>query len=222
MATFTPPDYLRDRAPMPDFKFASSALLREEMARIEKGVPARKGVDEKRYNVAAPSEDRTGDTAEWQSSVDNAKAQLEHQRNHLTNLELLGKFGQNTWKLRSSDLEGLKQRFVCLMLPLPLLLSSGTLPAIHVSLYHRTGRHEEGKHVAAFIRRTTRVPFVVSASVVLILLRCHSPHPHTTQSRSAAISISALTSSRADYTNCYHVTIACSSNVSLRDQFHMF
>ena len=183
MATFTPPDYLRDRAPMPDFKFASSALLREEMARIEKGVPARKGVDEKRYNVAAPSEDRTGDTAEWQSSVDNAKAQLEHQRNHLTNLELLGKFGQNTWKLRSSDLEGLKQRFVRLRSRASCSRSRSPPQPFtpFTSRFTTTGRHEEGTRVVAFMRRTARVPFAGSASVVLI--SCYgSPH-HTQHNR---------------------------------------
>jgi pre-mRNA-splicing factor SPF27 len=45
---------------------------------------------------------RRGDPAAWRTALDNANAQLEHQLNRIANLELLLKFGPNTWRAQAA------------------------------------------------------------------------------------------------------------------------
>ncbi len=65
-------------------------------------------LDVTRFRLPVPSD--SVDPADWQSALENAQAQLEHQENRLMNLELVGKFGSNSWKLANYQLEGILAR----------------------------------------------------------------------------------------------------------------
>ena len=46
-------------------------------------------------------QERRNDSAAWTAAVNNAHAQLEHQGNRLTNLELLLKHGATAWRAQA-------------------------------------------------------------------------------------------------------------------------
>lgn len=46
-------------------------------------------------------QNKRGDPSAWLSACNNANAQLEHQLNRITNLELLLKYGANAWRAQS-------------------------------------------------------------------------------------------------------------------------
>ena len=71
--------------------FAASAMLAQEMRRVEAEIPLA-ALDSERYALPAPAEGAS--LAEWQAAVDNAKAQAEHQAVRRVNLELLHTFGE--------------------------------------------------------------------------------------------------------------------------------
>jgi pre-mRNA-splicing factor SPF27 len=50
---------------------------------------------------------KTNDYSAWLAASNNAHAQLEHQLNRITNLELLLKYGANTWRAQVAFDEGL-------------------------------------------------------------------------------------------------------------------
>ena len=72
-------------------------MLEAELQRVSGGAPLA-ALDLMRYNLNPPPASQRGDPAAWQTALDNAHAQLEHQRNRLLNLELLLKFGSTTWR----------------------------------------------------------------------------------------------------------------------------
>lgn len=51
--------------------------------------------------ASALSQSKQHDVAAWGKACDNAHAQLEHQLNRITNLELLLKYGSNAWRAQS-------------------------------------------------------------------------------------------------------------------------
>jgi len=54
-----------------------------------------------RFRLDPPPQAKRGDVAAWRSALDNANAQLEHQLNRIANLELLLKFGPNSWRAQT-------------------------------------------------------------------------------------------------------------------------
>lgn len=61
----------------------------------------------KRYELPAPPSGKLGEIASWQESVDNSMAQLEHQAIRSINLELMNKYGIETWKAALEVLVGM-------------------------------------------------------------------------------------------------------------------
>ena len=51
-----------------------------------------------RYEVPQPEEGKKNNIKEWNKCVDNARAQSEHGRNRLDNLELMNAYGSQAWK----------------------------------------------------------------------------------------------------------------------------
>ncbi|EFA86287.1 hypothetical protein PPL_00074 [Heterostelium album PN500] len=51
-----------------------------------------------RYKVEAPKDTAKHDESAWKSAVDNAKAQSEHQETRVMNLQLLQRFGLQSWQ----------------------------------------------------------------------------------------------------------------------------
>lgn len=58
-------------------------------------------LDVTRYRLDPPPQAQRNDYTAWQAALDNAHSQLEHQLNRITNLELLLKYGPNTWRAQT-------------------------------------------------------------------------------------------------------------------------
>lgn len=72
-------------------------LMKSEFTRIESGARM-ETMSTKRYELPAPPANKLGEIQAWQESVDNSMAQLEHQEIRSLNLELMNKYGTETWK----------------------------------------------------------------------------------------------------------------------------
>lgn len=72
-------------------------LMRSEYARIESG-QRMETMNTKRYELPGPPAGKMGEIQAWQEAVNNSFAQLEHQSIRTLNLELMDKYGIETWK----------------------------------------------------------------------------------------------------------------------------
>ncbi|EPS37472.1 hypothetical protein H072_8829 [Dactylellina haptotyla CBS 200.50] len=81
---------------------AFSAFITAELERIAQNQPFTGGVDASRYEAqAAPANDD-----EWRSALQQAYTTSTHLSNRVTNLTLLSSFGQNSWLIGNSQMEG--------------------------------------------------------------------------------------------------------------------
>ena len=76
--------------------FSTSALLQSELDRVTSN-KAVKGLDSVRYQLPAPP--LNAPSAAWQKAIDNAGSQLEHQSARLANLDVMGKYASNSWRV---------------------------------------------------------------------------------------------------------------------------
>lgn len=72
-------------------------LMRNEYQRIESG-QRMETMNTKRYELPGPPAGNRGEILAWQEAVNNSFAQLEHQSIRTMNLELMDKYGTETWK----------------------------------------------------------------------------------------------------------------------------
>ncbi|ELU44636.1 BCAS2 domain-containing protein [Rhizoctonia solani AG-1 IA] len=79
-------------------------MLAAELERVERGEPL-PPLDTTRHQLPAPADQANATEEEWQKSLQNAKAQLEHQRRRQVNLSLLQTYGANSWKVHNFLLE---------------------------------------------------------------------------------------------------------------------
>ncbi|KAG5648192.1 hypothetical protein DXG03_006147 [Asterophora parasitica] len=98
-----PPSTLHPRVPPPFELFAKNPLLRAELERVESHQPF-PTLDTLRYSLPPPISS-PGTDEEWQSALQNARAQLEHQRIRQTNLTLMQNYGPNAWRIHNYLLE---------------------------------------------------------------------------------------------------------------------
>ncbi|KAG6902789.1 hypothetical protein C0995_011276 [Termitomyces sp. Mi166 len=94
---------LHPRVPPPFELFSKNPLLRAEIERVESHQPF-PPLDSLRYQLPAPSS-TPGTDEEWNAALQNAHAQLEHQKIRLTNLTLLQNYGPNAWRIHNYLLE---------------------------------------------------------------------------------------------------------------------
>ncbi|GAC96285.1 hypothetical protein PHSY_003865 [Pseudozyma hubeiensis SY62] len=85
--------------------FSTRPDLRAELDRIGSGQPSTHTLDTQRYTLPSPSSGETASLSEWQSAVDSAHAQLAHMDVRLKNIELLKKYGSNSWRLSNFQQE---------------------------------------------------------------------------------------------------------------------
>lgn len=78
MAAFEPRDYLADK-PAPRTRF-QSPLLKSEWARV-RAEKAMEPMDTSRYDLQPPQGAAAENETAWKRSLDNARAQTEHQHN---------------------------------------------------------------------------------------------------------------------------------------------
>ncbi|KAF8624795.1 hypothetical protein AX15_005684 [Amanita polypyramis BW_CC] len=98
-----PPSALHPKVPPPVELFAKNPLLKAEIERIETHQPMPQ-FDIVRYQLPGPTS-VPGTDEEWRAALDNARAQLEHQKLRLTNLTLMQTYGVNAWKIHNYRLE---------------------------------------------------------------------------------------------------------------------
>ncbi|KAA1468557.1 breast carcinoma amplified sequence 2 [Dentipellis sp. KUC8613] len=83
--------------------FTNNPVLAAEMKRVEERRPLA-AIDTTRYQLPAPTSTPASDE-EWKAALDNAHAQLEHQRIRHNNLALLQQYGSNAWRIHNYTLE---------------------------------------------------------------------------------------------------------------------
>ncbi|GBB88106.1 hypothetical protein RclHR1_14620006 [Rhizophagus clarus] len=88
--------------------FKDSTILATEYQRVQQGKPIVE-MDTSRYKLAEP--ENKDDQEAWNDAVNNSKAQLQHQNLRMFNLELLQKFGANSWRLHNYQLENELQQY---------------------------------------------------------------------------------------------------------------
>ncbi|KAJ3519697.1 hypothetical protein NM688_g9262 [Phlebia brevispora] len=97
------PSGLHPSIPPPITLFANNPLLQAELKRVESHQPLPQ-LDTSRYQLPGPTApDAT--IEDWDAALNNAHAQLEHQRLRLTNLELLQQYGANAWRIHNFQME---------------------------------------------------------------------------------------------------------------------
>jgi pre-mRNA-splicing factor SPF27 len=101
-------NYLEHLA-LPNNAAFETELMKNEFQRIEGGVRL-ESMNTKRYELPAPPTGKMSEIQAWQESVDNSFAQLEHQAIRYLNLELLQKYGCESWKVALEVLVGLNAK----------------------------------------------------------------------------------------------------------------
>lgn len=101
-------NYLEFLPPLNTSTFESD-LMRNEFQRIENGVRM-DTMSTKRYELPAPPAGKLGEIQAWQESADNSLAQLEHQSIRSLNLELMNKYGTETWKVALEVMIGMSAK----------------------------------------------------------------------------------------------------------------
>jgi len=108
MRRFTPPDYLA-KYPLPELRFIGHKMLQDEYERVRKKRPM-PTIDISRYKLEQPSSALRHDLNAWRKCSQNAQAQLEHQSNRILNLQLLRKYGADSWRAQNTILTSAHQR----------------------------------------------------------------------------------------------------------------
>ncbi|TBU34998.1 breast carcinoma amplified sequence 2 [Dichomitus squalens] len=93
-----PPQTLHPKVPPEPTLFANYPLLQAELERISNHrlLPP---LDTTRYQLPGPT--NLENEEEWQEALNNAKAQLEHQKLRHSNLALLQQYGANAWRIQN-------------------------------------------------------------------------------------------------------------------------
>jgi pre-mRNA-splicing factor SPF27 len=120
--TKRPKDYLAEIAPAKEIDWSKCPLLEQEFRRVEKGTGEKIAQpDGSRYNLDPPPKSKRDDPAEWEKANDNAKAQLEHQKLRIENLELMQKFAPQAWRAHNAALDAAIARYAPRSVPRPNL-----------------------------------------------------------------------------------------------------
>lgn len=80
-----------------------SEVMKTEFERLQSRLPMEM-MSMKRYELPQPAAGKTTDVASWGECVDNSWAQLEHQATRIANLELMARFGGESWKAYNAAL----------------------------------------------------------------------------------------------------------------------
>ncbi|KAF4623880.1 hypothetical protein D9613_001635 [Agrocybe pediades] len=94
---------LHPRVPPVEELFADNPALKAELERVAANNPFPK-LDTLRYALPAPSSTPATEE-EWRAALDNAHAQIQHQRIRQQNLALLQTYGANGWRIHNYLLE---------------------------------------------------------------------------------------------------------------------
>uniref|UniRef100_A0A1I8H8V6 DnaJ homolog subfamily C member 21 n=2 Tax=Macrostomum lignano TaxID=282301 RepID=A0A1I8H8V6_9PLAT len=95
-------NYLEHLPPLNLHQFETD-ILRAEFERLSSRQPP-EHMSMKRYELPAPPTGRLTDVQSWRDSVDNSRAQLEHQSVRIENLQLLLAHGSDAWRCHNDTL----------------------------------------------------------------------------------------------------------------------
>ena len=116
MAKMEPRDYLAHLPPPPDLaqlgKSYSATTLATEMSRLAAGKEQTISLDTTRLECRPPPPELARDSTAWRKTVDNTRAQLEHQHGRMDNLELLQQYGPQAWLQQNSALKSMRDVMV--------------------------------------------------------------------------------------------------------------
>lgn len=101
-------NYLEFLPPLNTSSFETD-LIRIEFQRIESGARM-ETLSTRRYELPAPPSGKLGEIQAWQESIDNSMAQLEHQAIRSLNLDLMSKYGSETWKAALEVMVGMSAK----------------------------------------------------------------------------------------------------------------
>jgi len=96
MQRYRPTKNYLDHLPMPDMDAFLTEVLKREMDRVRDKKPMEL-LSTERYNLPAPTPGLRHDPDAWIQSVNNSKAQLQHQLVRIENLELMQEFAPTAW-----------------------------------------------------------------------------------------------------------------------------
>ena len=116
MAQMEPRDYLAHLPPPPDLanlgKSFSATTLATEMSRLAAGKEQTISLDTTRLECRPPPPELARDSTAWRKTVDNTRAQLEHQHGRMDNLELLQQYGPQAWLQQNAALKTMRDVMV--------------------------------------------------------------------------------------------------------------
>ncbi|KDD73066.1 breast carcinoma amplified sequence 2-like protein, partial [Helicosporidium sp. ATCC 50920] len=94
-------DYMSELPPLPPSRFAADSALSRALEGAAAG-ESLSAMDTARYRLDPPPS--SSSSSAWRQALDNAHAQLEHQRVRITNLELLLQYGPSAWRMANDGL----------------------------------------------------------------------------------------------------------------------
>eukprot|EP00494_Astrolonche_serrata_P004450 UN04463 len=93
---------------MPKLRFQTSALVKNEFRRIDKGQEHLTAIDTDRQKVMGPTKEQIRILSSWKSAVENVYTRLAEAEEGNINLELLKRYGVSSWKIHAEQLTNMK------------------------------------------------------------------------------------------------------------------
>ena len=92
-----------DYLPPSNYTAFETEIMKNEFERLQARLPMDM-LSMKRYELPQPPPGKMTDVSAWNECVQNSQAQLEHQALRISNLDLMAKYGTDSWKMYNNTL----------------------------------------------------------------------------------------------------------------------